>query len=87
MKLFVIYLLLGVSLLFAKVDINSASVAELTSIKGIGQKTAMKIIEFRENNCFNSIEELQKIKGIKQGKFEKIKEAIEAKPCLENSKK
>ncbi len=33
-----------------KVDINTATVEELTRLKGVGPKTAERIIEFREEN-------------------------------------
>lgn len=62
----------------AKIDINSASVAELTELPGIGIKRAETIVENRKTNGnFSSIEDLQRISGIKGAVFEKIKELIE----------
>lgn len=58
------------------VNINTASVEELTKLEGIGEKTAENIIQYRESNSFNSIEEIMEVKGIGEGKFEKIKEEI-----------
>jgi competence protein ComEA len=47
------------------VDINNASIDELTSLPGIGQKKAQAIIDYREmNGRFDSIESLQQVKGI-----------------------
>lgn len=60
-----------------KINLNEASVQELVTIKGIGQKYAEKIIEYRENNGkFEKIEDIMKVKGIGKKKFEKIKDII-----------
>lgn len=60
-----------------KIDLNEASVQELVKIKGIGQKYAERIVEYRENNGrFEKIEEIMNIKGIGKKKFESIKETI-----------
>ena len=60
-----------------RIDINSAGLKELTSLNGIGEKRARDIIEYRENNGpFEKIEDIMKVKGIKQGIFSKIKDNI-----------
>lgn len=60
-----------------KVNINTASQAELETLPGIGSATALKIVEYRkENGKFSSIEDIINIKGIGNAKFEKIKEYI-----------
>lgn len=59
------------------ISINSADLNQLSSLPGIGIKTAEKIIEYRNNNgSFNSLEELMNVKGIGKSKFNKIKEYI-----------
>ena len=59
------------------ISINSADLNQLSSLPGIGIKTAEKIIEYRTNNgSFNSLEELMNVKGIGKSKFNKIKEYI-----------
>ena len=59
------------------ISINSADLKQLSSLPGIGIKTAEKIIEYRTNNgSFNSLEELMNVKGIGKSKFNKIKEYI-----------
>jgi comEA protein len=59
------------------VNINTASVEELTGLKGIGKITAEKIAEYRkENGNFETIEEIMKVKGIGNKKFEVIRDNI-----------
>lgn len=63
--------------LFDKVDINKAKVLEFTSIPGVGEKLAQAIVDYRESNGkFKNIEDLKKIKGIKDKKLEKLKKYI-----------
>jgi len=51
-------------------DINKANKDELILINGIGEKTAMNIIELREEiGGFKKMEELTQIRGIKQKKL------------------
>ena len=46
-------------------------------IDGIGEKTAAKIIEFRDKSGkFRKIEDIMNVDGIGQGTFEKIKDLI-----------
>lgn len=58
-----------------KVNINSAGRAELMTVPGIGEVTADSIIAYRTaNGPFKSIDELLKVDGIGQGKFNKFKD-------------
>lgn len=59
------------------ISINSSSINELVKLPGIGIKIAELIIEYREkNNGFKYLEELKKIKGIGDKKYENIKDQI-----------
>lgn len=60
-----------------KVNINKASKEELMSLKGIGESTANKIIEYRKTQKFLEIEDIMNVSGIGNSKFEKIKDNIE----------
>ena len=60
-----------------KVNINTASKAELVTITGIGESTADKIINYREKTSkFKKIEDIKNGPGIGAAKFEAIKEQI-----------
>ena len=60
----------------SKISINSASKEELMTLPGIGEKTALKIIEYRKTQVFKSIEDIKNVKGIGDKKYEKIKDLI-----------
>jgi len=80
MKVFVA-MVLGVSFLVASVDINSASVDELSSLKGVGHSKAEAIVAYREHNCFKNVEELSHVKGIGSKTVEKNRENLSAGAC------
>lgn len=58
------------------VNINTATKEELMTVTGIGESKAIKIIEYRENNRFEKIEDIMNVSGIGNAMFEKIKEYI-----------
>ena len=61
----------------SKVNINTANLDELDSLPGIGPALAQRIIDYREQNGnFQSIEDLQNVKGIGDSKFSDIKDNI-----------
>jgi len=61
----------------AAIDLNSASVADLEGLPGIGRRTAERIVEHRQKNgAFKKIEELMNVKGIGEKSFLKLKPLI-----------
>lgn len=57
-----------------QVHLNSATVADLQKLNGIGEKRAEQIIQFRDQNGgFKQIEDLTKVSGIGEKTFEKLK--------------
>ena len=59
-----------------RVNINTASLAELMTLTGIGEAKANAIIEYREKSMFKSIEEIKNVSGIGDSAYEKIKDYI-----------
>ena len=79
MKKIIVLLLLAFSFMFASIDLNTASKNELMTIKGIGEKKAQRIIEYRKNQKFKNVNELKEIKGFGSKIIEKIKDKVEVK--------
>lgn len=59
-----------------KVNINTASLNELTTLNGIGESKAKAIIEYRKTNVFKTIEDLKNVSGIGDSLYESIKDFI-----------
>lgn len=55
-----------------RVNINTASMGELATLKGVGAKTAQAIVDYRESvGRFESVDDLTKVKGIGEKTLEK----------------
>lgn len=62
-----------------RININLCSKEELMTLSGIGDVTAQKIIDYREENLFKSPEEIKNVSGIGDKKYEAIEEFITVK--------
>lgn len=61
----------------AKINLNTADGTLLKTLPGVGDKLSARLISFREEqNGFRELEELKKIKGMNQAKYEKIKACL-----------
>ena len=59
------------------ININKASEEDLQKLTGIGESTAKKIINYREEyGKFKTIEDIKNVSGIGDAKFEAIKKDI-----------
>jgi competence protein ComEA len=64
------------------VNINTASVSELSNLPGIGAKTAARIVEYRQKNGpFKKAEDLMNVRGIGEKNFLKLKPQITVTPA------
>lgn len=60
-----------------QVNINTANSEKLQTLPGIGESIAQKIIDYREQNGkFETIEDIKKVPGIGESKFNNIKDKI-----------
>ena len=63
-----------------KININKATQTELETIPGIGPSTALKILNYREQNGkFSSVEDIKNVSGIGEAKYENMKDYITVK--------
>ncbi|MCH8518175.1 helix-hairpin-helix domain-containing protein [Candidatus Gracilibacteria bacterium] len=69
------------------ININTATVEELKSIRGIGNATAQNIINYREISPFCDIEELLNVSGVGPARLEDIKESgyIDPTDCIDDT--
>jgi competence protein ComEA len=63
------------------VNLNTAKVADLEKLPGVGPAMAARIVEYREKNGgFKKVEELMNVKGIGEKAFLKLKALVLVAP-------
>jgi competence protein ComEA len=63
-----------------KVDLNTATLAALDTLPGVGPVTAQRIVDWRtEHGHFDSVEQLREIDGIGPSRFTKLKDLVVAR--------
>jgi competence protein ComEA len=60
-----------------KVNINTASAAQLSALPGIGEKLAARIVDHRsKSGSFKSVQELMNVKGIGERNLAKLEQHL-----------
>jgi competence protein ComEA len=77
-KMLFVLTLLGMSLnVFAAVNLNTATQAELESLAGVGPVKAQAILDYRKKNGgFKSVDELEKVDGIGASTVENVRKNV-----------
>lgn len=66
-----------------KVNINTASVEQLTTLPGVGPKLAARILEYRQKSgAFKSVQELMNVRGIGEKNLKKLEQYLSAGETL-----
>jgi competence protein ComEA len=64
----------------AKIDLNSASLADLDTLPGVGPVTAQKLLDYRtKQGRFTAVEELKDAKLVNAPTYERIKDLVEVR--------
>ena len=62
-----------------KVNINTASAEQLTTLPGVGPKLAARILEYRQKSgAFKSVQELMNVRGVGEKNLKKIEQYLSA---------
>lgn len=77
-KILFVLTLLGMSFnVFAAVNLNTATQAELESLAGVGPVKAQAILDYRKKNGgFKSVDELEKVDGIGANTLENVRKNV-----------
>lgn len=80
--------LAGINLVYAAVNINTATPGELDGVKGIGPSKAQAIVDYRsKNGPFKSLDDLKNVKGFGEKSIAKLKGELSVSGGTEAVKK
>ena len=69
------------------INLNTATVAQLDSLPGIGKATADRIVEYRQKSGgFKKAEELMNVRGVGEKNFLKLKSLVTVAPPSDRSR-
>ena len=58
-------------------DLNSARVEDFMELPGIGEKLALRLVEYRKSHSgFRSVEELRKVRGIGEKRMKRLRPLV-----------
>ncbi|HYO48218.1 MAG TPA: ComEA family DNA-binding protein [Chloroflexia bacterium] len=64
-----------------KLNLNTATAAQLEELPGIGEVLAARIVEYRDTNGpFKTVEEIMSVPGIKEAVYEQIRNLVTVEP-------
>jgi len=70
----------------APINLNTATVAQLETLPGIGKSTAERILEYRQKNgSFKKVEDLMNVRGVGEKSFLKLKPLVTVAPVKGNA--
>jgi len=81
MKKIFFLMAISVSFLFSAINLQTATKKELMCIKGIGEKKANAILEYRKKNKIKSADDLIDIKGFGKVLIENVKKDVKSVAC------
>ncbi len=87
MKKLVAILALFFTIFLGAIDLQTASKMELMNFKGVGDKKADAIIEYRKNNTISNPDDLKNVKGFGETLINNIKVQIESNKKKDKSNK
>lgn len=63
----------------ARIDLNTATMADLDALPGVGPVTAQRILDWRaQHGRFTSVEQLREIEGIGETRFARLRDLVTA---------
>jgi competence protein ComEA len=69
----------------APINLNTATLAQLETLPGIGRATAERILEYRQKSGFKKVEDLMNVRGVGEKSFLKLKPLVTVAPARTGS--